>query len=248
MTGPLPPERLEELLAGYVLGNLSSEEAEELQKILVEHPEFRDELHHLQQALEVLPYALPESFPVSALRSNLLETASLKNNARSTPKTKIIRFSLPWKQLAGGLAAALVLVFCVDNYRLRQQAVSQQALIARQKDVIAMLQQPNTHLVSLKGLEPAAAASGSIVITPGESNIVLVLQNLPILPAGQFYYLWSVVEGKKILWGQFKANSQGRVFVKLVPPSSEMTALVVTVESGSQPERPAGPMVMTSSL
>jgi len=54
MNGPLVPERLEELIAGYVLGNLSPEEAEELRRLVAEHPA---EVHRLQEVLELMPYA-----------------------------------------------------------------------------------------------------------------------------------------------------------------------------------------------
>ena len=86
-------------------------------------------------------------------------------------------------------------------------------------------------------------------MTPGEQKGVLILQKLPTLPQGQFYQLWAVVNGEKIPSGQFNASSQGTVFTKLsTPPSSKVTALVVTVEVSAAPISPSGPMVMTSSL
>lgn len=242
MTESLLPERLEELIAGYVLGNLSSEEAEELRQLITEHPQLSTEIHLLQEVLELMPYALPEVDPPQHLRSTILAAADVPIKRDSTPKR-----SFPWRQIAG-IAALLVLTIGVDNYRIRQQLSTVQAEVVRQKDVIAMLQNPQTHLVSLKGMDMASAASGSIVMTPGE-QIVLILQKLPTLPQGQFYQLWAVVNGKKIPSGQFNASSQGTVFTKLsTPPSSEVTALVVTVEVSAAPKSPSGPMVMTSSL
>jgi hypothetical protein len=131
-----------------------------------------------------------------------------------------------------------------------QEAEARQGFLnTRQKDVIGMLQQPNTQLVSLKGMDQASAASGNIVLTPGEPKAVLILRNLPILPKGQFYQLWSVVNGEKIPWEQFNANNKGAVFVKLSLPSNfEMTDLVVTVEVLSAPKGPAGPLVMSTNL
>ena len=97
-------------------------------------------------------------------------------------------------------------------------------------------------------MDKASAASGSIVMTPGEPKVVLILQNLLVLPQGQSYQLWAVIGGEKIPSGQFNASSQGTVFVKLfTPPSSKVTALVVTIETAPTPNTPDGPMVMTSS-
>ena len=245
MTRPLLPERLEELMAGYVLGNLSPEEAEELRQVLTQQPELGTEVAHLQEVLELMPYALPELAPPQHLREAILEAADVSIKREPTPK----EFRLPWSKIAGSVAALLVLALGLDNYLTRQQLSTVQAQVARQKDVIAMLENPNTHLVSLKGMEQASAASGSIVMTPGESKVVLILQNLPVLPKGQYYQLWAVVNGEKMPCGEFNASSQGTVFAKLSnPPSSEVTALVVTVELSPTPISPAGPMVMTSTL
>lgn len=128
------------------------------------------------------------------------------------------RSPLPGRKIAGSIAALLVLALGLDNYHIRQELSTMQAQVAQQKDVIAMLQNPNTHLVSLKGMDMASAASGSIVMTPGEPKGVLILQNLPVLPQGKFYQLWAVVNGEKIASGQFNASSQGTVFVKLATP------------------------------
>ncbi len=242
MAEPLLPERLDELMAGYVLGNLSSEEAEELRQLLAEPPELSTQVHRLQEVLQLMPYALPEVTPPQHLRSAIVAAAAVKGS-NAMPASR-----LPWSQIAGGIAAVLVLALGLDDYRSRQQLGTIQAQVAQQKDVIAMLQDSNTHLVSLKGMDRAAAASGSIVMTPGEPKAVLILHRLPALPQGQFYQLWAIVDRKKIPSGQFNTSSQGSVLVKLPIPSSEVTALVITVEGSRAPASPVGPMVMTSEL
>lgn len=245
MSSPELPEKLEELMAGYVLGNLSSEEAEELQRLLAEHPEQAKELNSLQEVLELMPYALPEVTLPQHLRQSILEEANVEIKQESPRK----QFSLPWRQMAGSIAAVLVLALGWDNYNLRQNLTAVQTEVARQKDVIAMLRNPDTHLVSLKGMDMASAATGRIVMTPGEPKSVLILQNLPVLPEGKFYQLWSVVHGEKIPSGQFNASEKGTVLVKVPTPSAlEVTGLVVTVEVSPVPQSPSGPMVMTSSL
>lgn len=245
MSQPELPEKLEELMAGYVLGNLSSEEAEELQRLLAKHPEQTQQLNSLQEVLELMPYALPEVTPPQHLRQSILESAHIEIQRESKRK----QFSLPWREVVGSLAALLVLALGWDNYNLRQNLSAVETEVARQKDVIAMLQNPETHLVSLKGMDMASAASGRIVMTPGEPKSVLILQNLPVLSEGKSYQLWSIVNGEKIPSGQFNASSQGTVLVKLsTPPATEVQALVITIELSPAPHSPSGPMVMTSNL
>lgn len=254
MTGPLLPERLEELMAGYVLGNLSSEEAEELNQLLTEHPELTTEVQQLQEVLEVLPYALPEVEPPQHLRQAILNTTSPDPTAAlitAKPRRwkQLMRSPLFWSRLIGGAVVLLALILGFDNYRIRLKFTTMQAKVARQKDVIALLQKPDTHVVPLKGMAQASAATGSMLMTPSESQAVLILQNLPVLPQGEFYQLWSVQNDEKIPWGQFRTNKQGTVFVKLYRPSDfEVTALAITVEVTPEPTTPAGPMVMAGNL
>lgn len=285
MTGPLLPERIEELMAGFVLGNLSSEEAEEFTQLLTEHPELEIEVQRLQEILEVMPYALPEIAPPPTLRQSILDTALSQSQADAPTAPEPLSASKKpnralWRRLKGsprqwtgiicGAASLLVLALALENYQIRlqvskmqakvtrlasanyqisRQVETMQAKVARREDVISMLQQPDVHVVPLKGMEQASAASGSMLTTPGESNAILVLKNLPILPEGQFYQLWSVVKEEKILWGGFTINDHGTVFVKLPRPSNpDVTALVMTVEESPTPETPAGPMVMAGNL
>ncbi|GAC1465202.1 MAG: anti-sigma factor [Chamaesiphon sp.] len=239
------PERVEELLAGYVLGNLSPLEAEELKRLLVEQPELAEEVNRLQEVLELMPYALLEVTPPQHLRKVILEAGDVEIQRQLKPK----KLPIKWRNLTGSVAALLLIALSLNNYNLRQKLSVMQAQADRQKDVIAMLQNPSTHLVSLKGMDRAARAAGSIVMTPGEPQSVLILQNLPILPKGQFYQLWSVVNGEKIPSGQFNASLQGTVLVKLPTPSpTDVQALVVTVEVSPTPKSPSGPLVMTSNL
>ena len=284
MTGPLLPENIEELMAGFVLGNLSSEEAEEFTQLLIEHPELEIEVQRLQEILEVMPYALPEIAPPPTLRQSILDTAvQSEADAIITPEplpaSKKPSRAL-WRRLKGsprqwtgiicGAASLLVLALALENYQIRlqvskmqatvarlasdnyqisRQVETMQAKVARREDVISMLQQPDVHVVPLKGMEQASAASGSMLTTPDESNAILVLKNLPVLPKGQFYQLWSVVKEEKILWGGFTINDHGTVFVKLPRPSNpDVTALVMTVEESPTPTTPAGPMVMAGNL
>ncbi len=251
MAEPIYPEssyseHSHELMAGYVLGNLTSEEAEELQQLLAAHPELGEEMHSLQDVLAAMPYALPEVQPAAAVRSRILTAA--QNQAVPIRRRDRRQSMILW---GGSIAAVLALAMGLDNLNLRQQLATTQAKISSQKDLIAMLQAPQTKLVNLKGMDQLAKATGNVVITPGEAGAIVVLQDLPTLPPGQTYNLWAVANGQKVSAGNFTANPQGRVFVK-VPltsaTSDRVTNLVVTIEASPTPVSPQGPMVMTSSL
>jgi anti-sigma-K factor RskA len=243
MTEPLNPEHLEELMTGYVLGDLNPEEALEFQRLLAENPQLATEVSSLQEALEVLPYALPEVTPPPHLRTAILEAANSSLTPTSTPK----RFSLPWSKIAAGAAALLALALGLDNYNLRQQLKTVQA----QNEVIEVLQQRNTRLFTLTGTENANTASGSIAINTNEQKAVIVFQNLPASPVGQIYRLWAIVDDKKIACANFDASQQGTVLAEFTIPaaacSSTKSTLAVTLEPSTLPPQPVGPAVMVES-
>jgi anti-sigma-K factor RskA len=253
MTESTHSEPIQNLLAGYVLGDLSPEEAEQLQQLLATHPDLAMEIHQLQEVLAVMPYGLPEALPSERVRSQMLQI--VQQESRSTvqdvrPRNAIVPRRFRAAALAGGsIAAVLALTLGFNNYHLRQQLTATQAQVAHQKDLIAMLQQPQTRLVSLKGMDTMVQSSGNAVITPGQAGTVLVLQDLPALPPGKSYQLWAIADGRKIACGNFTSNPQGRVVIKLpiaATTADQLTGLAVTIETSPTPAAPSGPMVMTS--
>ncbi|HEY9709052.1 MAG TPA: hypothetical protein V6D48_12695 [Oculatellaceae cyanobacterium] len=78
------PEQVEELIIGYVLGNLTPEEAEKFRPLLAKNPQLATQVNLWQEALELLPYALPEVEPPPHLRSAILSAACANSNRRGS--------------------------------------------------------------------------------------------------------------------------------------------------------------------
>lgn len=68
-------DHLQTLAAGYVLGDLSSEEMVQFQQLLTNHPELAQIVDSLQETLLMLPHGLPSQQPNKRVRSNLLTNA-----------------------------------------------------------------------------------------------------------------------------------------------------------------------------
>lgn len=243
MAEPLPPHPLEELLAGYVLGDLSAAEAEQVTLLLADHPDLVKEVNQLREALATIPYGLPPVTAPEHLRAAMLDRAIAPSSQPSIPATK--RRSLKtW----GSLAAVFLVAMALDNFHLRQKLATSQNQITQQQDLISMLQTPQSRVIALRGMDRLATASGSAVLAPGHTNVILVLQNLPDLPESQYYCLWAISGDRKQAIGWFQPNSQGYVFVK-VPLSSiaGLSGLAVTIENLPTPQSPRGPLVMSSN-
>lgn len=243
MTGPLSREHLEELMTGYVLGSLSPEEAEELGRLLAENPQLATEVNLWQEALELLPYTLPEVEPPPQIHTAILNAVQGETNRNPVRKWS----RLPWSKIAGSVAALLALALGLDNYRLRQELKTAQS----QKNIITVLQRSNTRVFSLTGTDKANSASGSIVLDLDQQKAVIAFQNLPAPPVAQIYRLWAIIDNQKIFCAQFGASQQGTVLDEFSIPSdaaaacsSTKSTLAVTLEPSPSPPQPVGPIVM----
>lgn len=252
-------EQWEELLASYVLGDLTPEEIATVNQLLKTHPELEAEVSRLQKTLALIPLALPESSPPPNLGSQILQAASASvtdspdrtlHRVRRTARAKH-PFRIKAKFcILGSAAAAFVIGLGLYSYRLNQQLASTQTELSHYKQAIALLRQPSNRLVSLKGTNAIPQASGSLVIVPNSEVAILTLQNLAPLPKGQIYRLWAADNGKKIYCGEFKPDPQGKVFIEL-PLDNGMSgnySVVVTVEPSQKTPQPIGETVMSGGM
>ena len=265
-----PPNRdgsqnWDELLAGHVLGDLSSEEMEAVQQYLVQHPQAQIDLEELQMALNLLPLSLPEeALPPEEVRSRLRQSA--RSKARVSRRRDRWQRWQNWSAGAEIIAAASVIAFLgVQNQQLRQelqlaqsqnelvlQAVMEQLSLAelerdRYQEMLAMLRLPNNRLLPLRGDGYLETSSGSLVIAPQKSWSVLTLKELPQPPAGKAYQLWAVVEERKVYCVEFLPDENGEVLVEIPVDEWGNTPMVaITVEDAGTIPDETSEMVMNS--
>jgi anti-sigma-K factor RskA len=238
-------EELQELIAGYVLGNLSSEEAEQLHHLLTNHPELLSEVDQLREVLSTLPYGLPESSPPEALRSTLLE--AIETTPQVAPLNQVKGFSRRdriWK-IMSGTAIVAAIGLGIQNFHLHHELAEATEEIEESAPLYEKLKLPTTYLVNLKG---NTGASGNAVLAPGQSTLMIVVKNLPTLPTGKSYQLWAIVNQAKIPSGHFntEADGTGCVELKLVTPQ-QVQGWAITVETSPNPTSPTGQLILSSS-
>ncbi|MEM7063270.1 MAG: hypothetical protein AAF572_08900 [Cyanobacteria bacterium P01_B01_bin.77] len=131
MTRSLSPQERQELVAGYVLGDLSSAEAEAFRLLLAEMPELQAEVTALQEALAMMPYGLDEVEPVGELRSQILSAAQAElAQQRPVPRQprRLRSPRLPWTPWTmSAVAAGLAMVCGLATLHLNHQVRSLQA-------------------------------------------------------------------------------------------------------------------------
>lgn len=256
-------EHLQLMIAGYVLGDLDADEVVEFEQLLATDPAIADEVAQMQNALETA-YAPAEVSPPSHLRSAIMaaqaaemaqaaetvqaaETNSWRSSRSATTRSAR-RFS--WSQAMGAAAAVVIVALGINNYQLRR------ALQATQAET------PSRTLTYVLQTETAEDASAMVVVNPDTLEATLTVQNLPPLPAGKVYVLWTVLEQgapftvdakSAILTEVLNVDAQGNVSQTITVPrvyrSEELVSKVaITVEDATAPQRHEGKPVMITSL
>ncbi len=182
MNPSTPPDELQQLLAGYVLNNLSDEEAAMVEQLL-QDPEVNQSVEQMQAALEAA-YAPPEVQPPPHLRQRVMqafESQVLPVVVSATPPPVVL---LPrWIKALGAAAAALIVALSVSNYLLWRSLQSQQAQL-NQAPLVLSLQPTETLNVP---------ASVMVQLDPDTLQGTLIIENLPPLAPDKVYVLWTVL-------------------------------------------------------
>lgn len=263
------------LVAGFVLGDLTTEETAQLKQLAAINPKIRQEIRAMQASLELMPQALaplappphlrqrvveselvpvaaPISMPVPVAVSTSATVSGLSNpepvTARNSPFSRRARSIL---KLLAVVLAFITLLLAADNLRLRSQL---RLAETRNLDRVAdILQQPTSRTISLVG--NSNEATGTLLFTPGNwSEVIVSLGNLPPLPPDRIYRMWLALDnGDAILCGEFNTEGDGSVFIRFTPPESpsegvKATELYVTQEELESIPMPQAERVMEGEV
>ncbi|RUT10322.1 hypothetical protein DSM106972_008170 [Dulcicalothrix desertica PCC 7102] len=211
-----------DLVAGYILDDLSHEEAARLNQALAETPTLYEEIESFQEAFSLLPYDMPILEPSARLKEKIISAASQSIAGASIESSHsnvvpIASRRRSWKRwipaISTSIAAVAVTALGINQVLLgrqsQQMAALQQQLEATNNELkrlkselqanqttIARLSQPDTQVYSLVGAAPnpknRRLATARLLAKPGDVTITLVAQDLPKLANNQIYRLWSV--------------------------------------------------------
>lgn len=241
MTENPQSHNLEEILAGYVLGDLDEEELVWLNEQLASNPKLKEQVAQLESTLTLMSYGLPEDVPKNDLRSQIL--------AQAKPKPKPISPKYRWSWIVSAVTAVGTLWLGINNLSLRQQIAIKDNHLQQQQELITLLRQPNNRLVALQGNNDVVTASGSLFISPESNVAVLALQNLEPLPGKQVYRLWAISQDKKTGCANFTPNAQGTVHLELSSDDAlfDANSVLITIEPEADTDRPLGSEFLTGS-
>jgi anti-sigma-K factor RskA len=241
------------------------------------HPEARAALSEYEETLAGVALGLAEPPPPGVKAALMQRIAAEGGAARSAPRPAAgepRRRSLWVPVLSGALAAgvaALAVGFAVSaNYEKRLDALAREvagaraeldrqrralerevalarAEAARQREILALVSDPASQVVTLSGLKPAPEAKGRVV-WHARAGGYLEAVGLPPAPEGKTYQLWAIA-GKKppVPAGVFDVDpgkGTGSLRVPPIPGVERVDVFAVTVEPAGGLPAPSGPMVL----
>ncbi|MEX1316381.1 MAG: anti-sigma factor, partial [Synechococcaceae cyanobacterium] len=222
-----PDPHLDELLAGYVLGDLDEHERQELRDALADDPDLQHQLNDLRLTLELLPLALPEATaPPSRLRQRLLQAEQQHRHPQPAGGQ---RWQPRPAQLGLAAMAFALVALGTQVLQLRGEMASLRRDQAAPAGLEPALQASRT--LPLRGTEGHPELSGQVVVNPGQTHNLLMIRGLPPAPPSHVYRLWANVGGTTKGCVRFVPNADGSVAMPIPSqPSSAAQSLSITLE------------------
>ena len=227
---------LHELSAGYALDALEPEERDAFERHLAGCPECQEELASFWEVAGALAVATESRAPSPELRDRILADAraekqtvvSLDSRRRIPPALTAIT----------AVAATIAIGLSIYAFSLNNDLDSARSALTAQENAAAVLADPAATSVALN------SGSGRLVVGK-DGSAVLVLDDLPAVPAGKTYQAW-IVEGQMpISAGTFESTNQ-RAIVPIPQAVPDGAVVAVTVEKAGGATSPTLPPVAAS--
>jgi hypothetical protein len=230
-------DRIEELLAGYVLLSLSGEDAIEADRLLSEHvpscPMCRETLAGFQSVAGELALAAdpvrPPDLVLPRIRRDLGPPPSVRRPRRGA-----------WL-VATAAGVALLAALGGLSLSLGNRVSKAESDRGRLLDAIGAMQQAGANPVSL--LDQTGTQRGGELVEisgPNLERMYLVGHDVPTPAPGHAYQLWLGTNGRFVPVGEMFLPDNGLVVVELaIPAGAGYDAVAITEEpEGSRPTTP----------
>jgi anti-sigma-K factor RskA len=249
-------EQFADNLALYALGALEGEERAGVERHLEECSECRRELQQLRGDMALLAVSASGPAPPQRSRQRLLSAiAKEPRRVRAFAPARSWWRALEW---AGALAAVVVVFLLLQqNSELRQQIASlqgefasEQAQLARAKDIVASFTAPEAQQITLVAAKNAPQPQGKAFYLRAKGSLIFLANNMPALPPQKAYELWLIpASGAPIPAGIFKPNARGSATVvnPPLPSGVEAKAFAITVEPEAGSAAPSSQPIMVGA-
>ena len=237
-------ERFQDLKESYALGALSAEERREVEEYLAENPAEQTEIEELASVASLLALAPEEQEPPERLRKSLLR--QVRSETDSAPAGNASRTSDGWmsrlfgpRAAAAGVAVIALAALLIWNVALQTEVGDLQAEVSELRDF-----QMTTY--ELQGSAEASGVQGQVVNLDDE-QAMLVASDLPPLPEGQTYEMWTIDEGGPEPCGLLTAG-EGPSIEAIDQSLRGADTFAITVEPEGGSPQPTSDPIVTADL
>jgi anti-sigma-K factor RskA len=215
------------LLELYAAHLTSATESEQVQGWIKQYPEVATELKAIEKGLE--DYAENNAVvPAKNVKEKIfaqINTAAKSDTSNNGSSAKIVPVKNYWKWAAAASVALLMgsaimnMVYygkytAANNIlkETQQQLAQEQQKSNEIKNDLAVVQNPYSVPVSLKGTETLPDATAKIFWMTNTGEVMIDASNLPDAPAGKQYQFWAIVDGVPVDGGLIITNDKGIKF------------------------------------
>jgi len=236
------------ILEQYLLGDTTTAETAEVERIADQHPEVRAELDRIEIALEeyaVMYGTPPPSGTLTAVLDKVAPTTTSPETSSGPAATRSGSSAATWflgLLALVGLAAAIWFFVQQSNTQndLEQLQANLQTLqddcdqIQAQNDQLTrsldVLSSQNTVPVRMEGTDNAPNALATVYFNPSDQVALLSAGSLPTAPDDMTYQLWALIDGNPVDMGIFEIDPASGDLIS-VPFIEGAQAFAVTLET-----------------
>ncbi len=245
-------ERLEDLIAGAVLGDLDAADRRELTAAAERDSAVGRRLESMRRTLDLVAFDSPLERPPEHLRMALQRAVDAGAEPAVRPARQVPRAWLAIWAGAGTVAAIAVAAFISGGQGDRDQRLEH--LIAEsegQRAALISIYRDRPHIMPLQGTETASGAWARLMMDDQGRQAMLVVDGLHPPAAGQAYQLWLLgPAGIRVSGAVFSTDLEGRAIVVLDVDESLLgfSQAGVTVEPAGGSPGPTGERMLFGEL
>ena len=225
------------IIESYVMGIASEAERTEFEQMCAQYPELVAERRKFEESLEA--YASEQSMrPPKEVKAKILKAIITMENSTKPRSIGLLRF-------VAAAAVILLIGMVVLYYQVNQQnkdlantnkllsdkVNADEGAINKIKREVSI---PNTTIVNMVGTKRAPQSTANVYWDSTNSNVYLMVTNMPQLPSNKQYQLWALIDKTQKSLGVFDATDQN-IILKM-DSTKKAQAFAITIENrGGKP-------------
>jgi anti-sigma-K factor RskA len=254
-------ETFETLAAGYAVGALDGEDLVQFEAHLAEGcARCETDLREWRETLARTAVAEPRAIPPPGVKDALLRRIE-QTSPRVTDRGRWLRWAVGTAAVALA-AAGFTGMYVAARYEavlgrmaretaaVKQRVERSEAVLREQlalyRDGVALLRDPATRVVEMRGVGTAAGAAGRVLWNDKIGGQVFVA-SLPAAPPGKAYELWTISGRTPRAAGMLALDAAGQAAQPIAAtPDGRVDVFAVTLEPEGGVPAPTGPIVLAS--